>query len=80
VAVDRRPTDAKGGGDCLLEAAEPDPAVGQPGDGVDQVAERPAEAVELPDDRGISGPQLVQELLEGGRSVRAPLAVSVNTR
>jgi hypothetical protein len=73
---------ARGGGgvDRLLEAAEPDPTVGQAGDGVDQVPERPAKAVELPDDQSVAGPQLVQELLEVGRSVRAPLAVSVNTR
>jgi hypothetical protein len=37
---------ARGGGvDRLLEAAEPDPTLGQAGDGVDQVAERLAEAV-----------------------------------
>ena len=58
---------ARGGGvDRLLEAAEPDPAVGQAGDGVDQVPQGAAEAVELPDDQGVAGAQLVQELLEGG--------------
>jgi hypothetical protein len=69
-----------GGVDRLLQAAEPDPAVGQAGDGVDQMAQKAAEAVELPDDQGVAGPQLVQELGEGGRSARAPLAVSANTR
>jgi hypothetical protein len=44
------------------------------------VPQRPAEAVELPDDQGVAGAQLVEELLEGGRSARAPLAVSVKTR
>jgi hypothetical protein len=58
---------ARGGGvDRLLEAAEPDPAVGQAGDGVDQVAERLAEAVEFPDDEGVARAQLVQDLLKGG--------------
>jgi hypothetical protein len=34
-----------GGVDRLLPAAEPDPALGEAGDGVDQVAQRPAEPV-----------------------------------
>ena len=55
-----------GGVDRLLQAAESDAAVGQAGDGVDQVAEGAAEAVQFPDDQGVAGPQLVQELLEGG--------------
>jgi hypothetical protein len=55
-----------GGVDLLLETPEPDPAVGQVGDGVDQVAEGAAEAVEFPDDQGVAGPQLVQDLFEGG--------------
>src|SRR5215211_7264161 len=55
-----------GGVDRLLQAPEPDAAVGQAGDGVDQVAERSAEAVEFPDDQGVAGAQLVQDLLEGG--------------
>jgi hypothetical protein len=42
------------------------PAVGQAGDGVDQVAEGSAEAVEFPDDEGVAGAQLVQELLKYG--------------
>ena len=41
-------------------------AVGQAGDGVDQVPQGAAEPVELPDDQGVAGAQLVQELLEGG--------------
>ena len=58
---------ARGGGvDRLLEAAEPDPAVGQAGDGVDQVPQGAAEPVQLPDHEGVAGAQLVQELLEGG--------------
>ena len=58
---------ARGGGvDRLLEAAEPDAAVGQAGDGVDQVPEGAAEAVEFPDDQGVAGAELVQELLEDG--------------
>jgi hypothetical protein len=69
-----------GGVDRLLQAAEPDAAVGQAGDGVDQVAQGAAEAVKLPDDQGVTGPELVEELLEDGAVVRAPLAVSVNTR
>ena len=56
---------ARGGGvDRLLQAPEPDATVGQAGDGLDQVAEGAAEAVEFPDDQGVAGPQLVQDLLE----------------
>jgi hypothetical protein len=69
-----------GGVDRLLEAAEPDAAVSQAGDGVDQMSEGAAEPVEFPDDQGVARPQLVQDLLEGGPSARVPLAVSVNTR
>jgi hypothetical protein len=63
-----------------LEAAEPDAALSQAGDGVDQMSEGAAEPVEFPDDQGVTGPELVQDLLKVGRSARAPLAVSVNTR
>ena len=69
-----------GGVDRLLQAPEPDPAISQPSDRVDQMAQRPPKGVQLPDDQGVAGAELVQELLEAGRSVRAPLAVSVNTR
>jgi hypothetical protein len=55
-----------GGVDRFLEAAEPDAAVGESGDGVDQVAERAAEAVQFPDDQGVAGAELVQELGKGG--------------
>jgi hypothetical protein len=58
---------ARGGGvDGLLQAAEPDAAVGQAGDGVDQVTQRPPEAVEFPDDQGVAGAELVKDLFEGG--------------
>jgi hypothetical protein len=55
-----------GGVDRLLQAAEPDAAVGQAGHGVDQMPQGPAEAVQFPDDQGVAGPQLVQDLLEDG--------------
>jgi hypothetical protein len=62
-----------GGVDRLLQAAEPDATLSQVGDGVDQVPERSAEAVELPDDQGVAGAQLVQDLGED-RSVAAGAA------
>jgi hypothetical protein len=43
------------GVDRFLKAAEPDAAVGQAGDGVDEVPERPAQPVELPDDQSVAG-------------------------
>jgi hypothetical protein len=55
-----------GGVDRLLQAAEPDAAVGRAGDGVDQVPKGAAQAVQFPDDQGVTGPELVQELLEDG--------------
>jgi hypothetical protein len=62
-----------GGVDCLLEAAEPDAAVGQVGDGVDQVAQGAAEAIQLPHHEGVAGAQLVEQLGEG-RAVGAGAA------
>jgi hypothetical protein len=56
---------ARGGGvDLLLQAAEPDLMLGHAGDGVEQVAQGPGEPVELPDDQGVAGAELVQDLLE----------------
>jgi hypothetical protein len=68
---------ARGGGvDRLLEAAEPDATLGQAGDGVDQMPQRPAEVVESPDDEGVAGRSWSSTWTRVGRSVRAPLAVS----
>jgi hypothetical protein len=67
---------ARGGGVDLLLQAAPDPTLGQPGDGVDQVAQGAAEPVELPDDQGVAGAQLVQDLLKDrpvGRSAAGGL-------
>jgi hypothetical protein len=58
---------ARGGGvDRLLEAPEPDPTVGKAGDGVDQVPQRPARPIQLPDNQGVAGAELVQDLFESG--------------
>jgi hypothetical protein len=38
------------------------------------------QTAQFPDDEGVDGAELVQELLEGGAVGAAPLAVSVNTR
>ena len=64
-----------GGGsvDRLLETPEPNPALGEPSDGVDQVAQGATEAVQFPDDQGVARPQLIQDLLEG-RAVGAGAA------
>jgi hypothetical protein len=59
--------------DGFLQAPEADPALSQAGDGVDQVPQGAAEAVEFPDDQGVTGPQLVQDLFEN-RAVAAGAA------
>jgi hypothetical protein len=69
-----------GGVDRLLEAAEPDPTLGEFGDGVDQVAEGAAEAVQFPDDEGVAGAELVQDLGEGGAVGAGAAGGSANTR
>jgi hypothetical protein len=57
---------ARGGGvDRLLQAAKPDAALSQADDGVDQMPKRPAQAIQLPNDQGVTGTQLVQDLLKG---------------
>jgi hypothetical protein len=55
-----------GGVDRLLQASEPDPAISQTSDRVDQMPQRPAEPIQLPHDEGVARTQLVEELLEGG--------------
>jgi hypothetical protein len=58
---------ARGGGvDRLLEAAEPDPALGQARDGVDQMAQGTAQPVQFSKRPGVARAELVQELREGG--------------
>jgi hypothetical protein len=56
----------RGGVDRLLKAAEPNVALSQASNGVDQMPQGAAEAVEFPDDESVAGSQLVQDLLEGG--------------
>ena len=58
---------ARGGGvDGLLQALEAHPAVAQAGDRLDEVLQRPPEAVELPDHELIAGPQIGQGPLQAG--------------
>ena len=53
---------ARGGGvDVLGQASEPDLALGQGVDGVDEVPERTTQAVEAPDDHGVAGAHLVEQ-------------------
>jgi hypothetical protein len=69
-----------GGVDRLLERPEPDAALGQAGDGVDQMAQGAAEASSFHTTRVSPGRSWSRTWARMGRSVRAPLAVSVNTR
>jgi hypothetical protein len=55
----------RGGVDRLLQAPEPDAALSQAGDGVDQLPKGAAEPVELPDDQGVAGAQQVAFLVPG---------------
>ena len=59
---------------CRLR--NPDAALGQAGDGVDQVAQRPAQPVRLSHRQGVARAELVQELLKG-RDVGAGAAGSL---
>jgi hypothetical protein len=63
----------------LLEAAEADAAVGQAGDGVDQMPQGAAEALQSPDDQGVAGAELVKKLAVGG-AVAAGAAGSLGER
>jgi hypothetical protein len=56
---------------CRLR--HPDAALGKPGDGVDQVAQRPAQPVRLSHRQGVASAELVKELLKG-RAVGAGAA------
>ena len=64
------------GVDRLLQAAEPRCRARQAGDGVDQVAQRPAQPVQLSHRQGVAGAELVKELLKG-RDVGAGAAGSL---
>jgi hypothetical protein len=69
-----------GGVDRLLEAAEPDAALSQAGDGVDQMPnDRPSRS-SFQTTRVSPGRSWSRSCWRVGRSGRAPLAVSVNTR
>ena len=64
--VEDQPSAGGGGVDALPQRPEPDAAVGQRGDGVDEVAQGAAEAVQAPDDQRVALAQLVEEPLELG--------------
>jgi hypothetical protein len=55
-----------GGGDVdrLGNALEPDLTVSKPGDRLDEVPKRAAEAIEAPDDQGVAAADVVERLVE----------------
>ena len=69
-----------GGVNGLLEAAEPDPAVGEFGDGVDQVPRERPRRSSFQTTRVSPGRSWSRSWVRVGRSARVPLAVSVKTR
>jgi hypothetical protein len=54
----------RGGVDRLGDALEPDLPVGEPGDRLDEVLERAAEAIEAPDDQGVARANVAERLVE----------------
>lgn len=63
--------------DVLLETFEPHAPLGQGRDDLDQMPQRPPQAVELPNDEHVAGPQLAEQVLcKTGRSTVAPLRTS----
>jgi hypothetical protein len=69
-----------GGVDRLLQTPEPDPSLGELGDGVSQVAEERPRRSSFETTRVSPGRSWSRSCSRVGRSLRAPLAVSVKTR
>jgi hypothetical protein len=69
--VEDEPAAVRGGVDSVGQAAEPDAALAQILDGVDQVPNRPAQAVKFPYDEHVTRLQLGQGLLQLGSRRRA---------
>jgi hypothetical protein len=78
--MEDEPAAGGGGVDRLLEAAVPDAALGQTGDGVGQMAEERPSRSSFQTTRVSPGRSWSRTCSRTRRSVRAPLAVSVNTR
>lgn len=55
-----------------MQGSEPDPAFGEGVELVDEVADGSAEPVKSPDDEGVAGADLVEELVELGSVFEGP--------
>jgi len=70
--VEHEPAAGRGGVDGLLQRPEPDAALGESMELVDEVPDGAAEPVEAPDDEGVAGAELVEELVEFGSVLQGP--------
>src|SRR3954463_10334213 len=75
------PSAGRGGVDGLGQKADPDAAVGQRGDGLDQVGQRAPKPVQLPNDQHLAVPhdrsraasRLGLRLMGGGADLNSPI-------
>ncbi len=70
--VEDEPSAARGGVDGLLQGPEPNPAIRESVELVDEVSDGATEPVEPPDDEGVSRANLVDELVELGAVLEGP--------
>lgn len=77
--VEDQPPSRGGGVHLFGEAQEGDLAVFQLADDVDEVLQRSAEAVESPDDDGVSRPGPVEQVVQGRPGLKLPLSRSTKS-
>ncbi len=70
--VEHEPATGRGGVDGLLQGPEPDAALGESVQLIDEVPDGPTEPVESPDDESVAGAELVEELVELGPVLERP--------
>lgn len=78
--VEHRPTAGRGCVDALAQRTDPDAALAQRGDDVDEVAQRPAEAVQAPHHQGVPRAQRLKNLVQLRAALQRPGRVVVQVR